>query len=447
MLLFPNLMTHDESSKALDNHPEKDSHLDLFYGSRLKKSGEKPTSTVEVSDDQGATGNDQGNGAGNSGNNQRLQKADPYHHVKLAQSGDWDGAIEHARRSRDSNALAMLPSVEGGVPAEHFDKLLNAMKSRKDSNGLFELAHNLPSDLTSNQLQALANAAPDDYTVRSKVLDHPSLDVTPEIQSKMAPHLFWNSYEKKVDPRHFAVIAHHMDEHGYLDSGTHRGNIEADEYPTHMVLDHGVGESAPGYENMPKWRKGTGEPVSDLSLQGRSEISMDQVFPHLDTHAKAHQNALMHLYHSGNPDNFDIKYFSGKPYIKLYRGVNGEYANKVHDAFNTGASSATFKSAPFSSWTHEPDMAARFANNRGVSIVNGKAVVSKTPIVISQWHPIENVLHTGFHRTDALFDNAHENEREVVVKHPGLKHKIRKTDVHVADPDLDAAHFENYKKR
>lgn len=418
------LQTRD--AEALWNQPNRP------FGNTLKKSEEKPKEELGGGNgtNTGTTGNSGADGAGDRGGNPG--RSGLYDHVGMAQAGNWEGAFNHVQKN-PKDVLAMLAGTDNPIPPEHMNKYIDIAKRNNDPNALFQLAHNLHPDASMEQLRKLANAAPDDYLIREKVRNHSNFKDIPEMDSKIAPHLFWHSYEKKVDPRHFAVVAHALDQHKYLDSDTHRGAIGVDEYPTHMTLNDS------GDNGSYKWSKGTGESKSKLSLNpGHSTVSMDQVIPHLESHAKDHQNALMHSYYNGNDRDLDVKYFSGKPYVKLYRGINGDYAHKVDQAFSHGASSSTFGSAPFSSWTHSPDMAARFAVSRG-------DIGGDKPMVIAQYHPVENILHTGFHRTDALLDNAHDGEDEIVVKHPDLKHKIRKTDIHVADPG--AYGFEDFRKK
>jgi hypothetical protein len=355
--------------------------------------------------------------------------------MQQADEGNWVAAIKAAnlikRKPQYQNVFDML--AEKGVPSEHISEFLRHITGHRyqdtNTNALFGLAHNLHPNLTHQNLKEVANSlVPGSYLERSKIITHPNWNPfnEPNYPNQFAPHAFWHSYTKKVTPEHFSLVASVIGRDDYIGKKFHRGGII--EPVDHLML-------AWNKDAHPEWIKQGGlEPYINWN---HAQIKTSDIKDNLENHAIEHRNALLKDYYRGNPHDIQLKSFNGKQYIKLYRGVAGDIANHIlskmgHDEANNTLKnkSISVDAAPMSSWSVSKHMAERFAHGRGVdSNIQGK------PIVIEQWHPLENIMHTDYHVTHPEFEHAHPDEQEVIVKHPDKKHKIKATDVHIGSTE------------
>lgn len=359
--------------------------------------------------------------------------------IGMAENGDWTGALKvaHAVKKNPAyyNIFDRLASVGQGVPPEHIPEFLRGVthpwdQSKHNHGALQELATHLHPNLQHQDLEMIAKAMGDDIGFDEKRRIESHINWSPHTQEnhlkQFGPYAFWHSYEKKVMPEHFHAVAKAFNIPGYADQETHRGEIQRP--LENSVLS--VIQQAPGALEVSWLDK---EKKTPYIGKRSSAIDVQEILPHLEGHAKAHQNKLLDSYYKGNPHGLEMKTFGGKQYIKLYRGVGGAFATKLldkmeldRDKMSMPNKTLSMSSAPISSWTVDPQMAARFATMRG------DHEGGKDSVVMEAWHPIENVVHTGFLKIHPMHDHAHDEESEVVIKHPDLKHKIKSTGIYLA---------------
>ncbi|EFX62181.1 hypothetical protein DAPPUDRAFT_120457 [Daphnia pulex] len=227
-------------------------------------------------------------------------------------------------------------------------------------------------------------------------------------------------------PRDLLDHPDHMNEPGY--QSTHKGEPAKNIKNLNLFWSNQSNEAQTWNDNQ------FSKPYINFN---HAQIHPDQIKAGLNSHAKFHQDKLLEDYYKGNPRDLEMKTFKGKQYIKLYRGVAGEYGQKIADKLGYDKSTHSIPnknidipSAPFSSWTQDKHMATRFAAGRG-------GTQGGLPVVIEKWHPIEDVAHTGFYSQHIEMNPAHPDESEIIIKHPGLKSKIKSTDLHIGLPSDD----------
>jgi hypothetical protein len=310
-----------------------------------------------------------------------------------AAAGDWNKALEHFRALPERfDIYSQLPSAYQ-LPDHVAHQILD--KRPNDPNFLYELAHNLPPTASAPLLQRIHKLGDNDHIVRTNVEAHPNWVRSPEDQNLEKAAKFWLGYELKVHPSHFAAVKSTMT--GKPETiKTHRGEI---------------GKS------------------SDLAA----------AIPHLNNYANKIQEQIL-----ADPD-IKKRMHKGEPHVKLYRGVGGNYGQKIHEAAEYShdtkeAKKKTFTvpAAPFSSWTTDPHIASRFAWGRGGGIIgpNDKGVV------MSAWVPVKNILHSSSHNAHSGQEHREQMtpESEIIVKHPTGKMKISTAGMQFqAKPD-DIAH-------
>lgn len=295
---------------------------------------------------------------------------------RAAERGDWRSAIEHARSVPVNwNSFDQLPQYN--IPPHAIEDVVRNVPPPNRGNFLFELSNNMHPGYSHDQLKKLW-ALSNDYVIEKAILNHPNWNPSDQERSDMAASEFWHNYETKVKPSHFAAI-----------KSLHSGKQEE-------IKSH---------------RDETG-----------SSSDWDHVIPHLNSHAKKVQDAIM------KDSGIEKKYFNGKPYIRLYRGVAGNYGKKIteaagmkHDLHSVEDRTLSLPVANMASWTLSKDSAQQFALTRGDIPGQEKG----HGVVMSAWHPVESVLHSGFHQVHPGQRHAHPSEEEIVVAHPTGKVKAK----------------------
>jgi hypothetical protein len=313
-----------------------------------------------------------------------------YQHIE---NGDWDSAINTALRLPTNwDALQRLPS-SGEMPEYAINMVLNRIERKPDlgTGFLFELASNLPENLSAETLNRLAYASRDSHYEQEKFMGHPNFKYTEQYEPLKQAADWWNGYEKAVDPKHFATVKSML-------TGAHES-----------IKDH---------------RGNTGE-------------SESHILPHLKAYAQEVQRHVM------NDDFLKKKNIGGEPHVLVHRGVGGNYAKHIknalaHDHISNEVDNKHLKIpvAPLSSWTSDWDMANRFAHERGDKIPGQEAGHG---IVISRWMPVKDILHSGTHSVVHGQKSAHPEEKELVFAHKDPKISVKPQHISFKDPSNMAA--------
>lgn len=313
-------------------------------------------------------------------------------------NGDWDKAIAHAKHVPSNwDIWQRLPSAaEDGMPNDAIHKVLDHLdlNGLNNSSFLYEMSQNLMGHHDTPTVKRLANAANSlggSYLEQAAFTKHPNYKLSEDEQGLQEAFKFWNAYERKVHPSHFAAVA-----------SLHSGQPE-------IYDDH----------------RGSGSGLSD---------DWDLAIPHLRDYAKKTQDAVL------NDHDIYKRNYNGEPYIKLYRGVGGHYAKAIRGAakFNPKTQEHDHKYlnipvTPFSSWTTDREMAEAFARGRGVDF-NMKG----DGLLMAKWVPVRNILHSGVHSVLPGQMGAHPNENEFVVAHPTGKIKVHTNEFQYETlPDTD----------
>lgn len=214
---------------------------------------------------------------------------------------------------------------------------------------------------------------------------------------------FWHEYELDVEPHHFAV-----------GKSLHTNQPET-------LTDH-------------RGRTGTSEPHMGL-------------LPKLRQYAKKVQETLRQKVEEGKIPH---KKVNGKIYVKVYRGVAGDYAKsildkvRVTDIDENGVVSPVYSdwdgthvlrdttikvpAAHISSWTLAPHVAQNFANRH----ISGQA---DDGFIMSAYLPLESVVHDGLHDQFPNQPHAHRKEQELVFHHAGDNqfHEVKTKNLQVRD--------------
>jgi hypothetical protein len=347
--------------------------------------------------------------------------------IQAAEAGDWPAAVKLARLTPGSwNTFDQLAAL--GVPPEHLDHVLDHVPAKSQDGFLFELANNLHPDLTQPQLQRIAKMGLEDYMVQENTQRHPNWAPGQDLMGEKAATEFWRSYERKVHPFHMAAVKS-------LFTGQpeqlidHRGG--AGDSHGHYIAEGFVYnlKDSPTVQSWPEPHKKYG---------GVDHFKPEGILKNLTPHAQKVQQKVM------EDETIPKRYFNGKPYIKLYRGVAGEYATKLREATNYDpeANTAHHKkinvpTAHLTSWTTDPDMARSFATTRGYQL--DKEGAKGTGVVISAWHPIDSILHSGFHTVTPGQQHAHPSESEIVVGHKDAKFQTKTSNLEFLRPDATFA--------
>lgn len=337
--------------------------------------------------------------------------------VDYAEKGNWDLALTYARKvPKNWDVHQQLAGMK--IPPSHIDRFLKELPKDNRPSALFEMSGALHPDLNHDQLQSIFDHTDgEDYVVGKNIQAHPNWMPSKQIGDRAASE-FWRSYERGVHPAHFAAVKSLMS--GLPETVTdHRGKTGSSH--GHSIQGGHVYEDKVSIGSTPR------------EYGGKWIMNVDEAIPHLDNHASKVQKAIL------KDESILKRYYNGKAYIKAYRGVGGEYARKLKDAvkYDPETHSSEDKNlkiptAPFSSWTLNRDMADQFARSRGQHVpAEGGGNHS---VIMEQWIPVDNVLHSGFHTVHAGQEHAYRNEEEIIVKHPDSKIKIHSKNIHTQHP-------------
>ncbi len=350
---------------------------------------------------------------------EEAQAHDRAMHIAL-DAGDWEEAIRRARViPKNWSPFDRFP--EHQIPPEAMNQVLDAVPKSDSGNFLFELAHKLHPDLKHEHLRRIGEMGLDDHTVQDAVLSHPNWSPSSEESGAHIAGKFWNSYERKVMPHHFAAVKS-------LYSGNpetikdHRGRVGSS-HQSYITDEKGaVLDDPEGFK-----RASTGE-SRDIPIQSALRF--------LPAHAKRVQAAILK-----DPwTRRNIRYMNGKPHIQLFRGVGGDYGKRLLDAakFDPRDYSVTEKRlripiTEMASWTTDPETARRFAIGRGDIGDQAK----DAGVVISAYHPVESILHSGFHKVHVGQEHKHPGESEIIVGHPKGHVTVHTRNIEVQKPLAD----------
>lgn len=343
--------------------------------------------------------------------------------IQAAERGDWDEAIRQGRRAPASHdPWQVMPSAaQGGIPPQAAHKIIDFLTSWGAGNHrnnlgpfLYEYSGNLPKDADPELLNRMADMSRKDYLTTENILAHPNWKPDAKTKGLMDVGEFWNGYERKVEPHHFATIKSFY----------------------------------------------TGQPVENLTdHRGAVGHSLDHthILPHLPEYAgRVQEEVLKHAREWQGQTPFDedhapprLRYFGNEPYVKVYRGVSGHYGKAIADKagldFDTGhvdRKTLTIPVAHFGSWSTSKDIAKRFATTRSDLVDQPKA-----PIIIEKWLPVKHILHSGFHTVVTNQDHAHPNEHELIFGHPEGSIKVPTSALHVVrlDQQRSAPGYDHYE--
>lgn len=270
-----------------------------------------------------------------------------------------------------------------------------------DITEMFEHFNSFRKRLSLDPLPHMSPAAPGEApTVWDQLQQHPHFrPVTEEQRGIWDVGRFWHEYEKTVTPEHFATIIHHL-----------RNPEQQDMFSPKWAQTH--------YNHK--------DPVVVQDHRGRNGSSEQyaHLLPHFDNYARAVQGTLLNsiqkdrtdydrqgncFYHEGK-QWVPSGYSAPEPCVLLYRGVAGEYAQKILEAHKTGRP-LTVQTTPAASWSSSSRVARNFAERK----IPGHPLDG---VVLARWTPISQIMHSGWHYIHLTQEHAHPDEREFVVKHP-----------------------------
>lgn len=301
-------------------------------------------------------------------------------------NGNWDQAIHHAQYVPTNYDIWQRMPSTAEMPDDAVHKVLDVLtdKARPHHKNLasfiFEYSHNIPHNASPEILNRIGDVHMKNggtWHETNNLLAHPNFKYDERGESLKRAADFWKEYEQKVGPHHFATVKSMF----------------------------------------------TGEPESLTDHRGKSAHSGDHMhlIPDLRNHSKAVQDLVL------NDESIGKKYIQGKPHIQLFRGVGGHYGKMLwdksnYDPKNQLVDNKTFMipTAHLTSWTTDPMMARRFAWGRG----NIENQPQDKGVIMSQWIPVDQVIHSGHHSTVIGQEHPHESENEIVVGHPQGKYKV-----------------------
>lgn len=307
-----------------------------------------------------------------------------------AKSGNWDEALKLAKmvnRSKHGmaynwNYLPQWHPPESAVKeiAEHLRKL--PLTTRQDF--WLEYTHHLPEDASSEILDLALDNVKGDQLAEDNILSHPNYKPDLVKAAKLDVAKFWHGYEIGVEPEHFATI-HHLVSGQPQSLTDHRGRQGSSEGYVHLI-------------------------------------------PHFDAYAKDVQREVL-----ADPD-IPKRMFNGEPHVQVFRGIAGNYAEKIRKAFNLDPETGfvddkalTVPMSPLSSWTTDVGIAHNFARRQIHGHPNGRG------LVIKRWMPVSKLLHSGFHDIVPGAEHAHPHEQELIFRHDEPRMKIKPSNIHHYD--------------
>lgn len=342
--------------------------------------------------------------------------------------GNWEEAINHAKKVPSHHDVwQKFPTAQAkGMPDHAVNLVLDELEhpySRNHKNlssFLHELSGNLHhKSLSSSTMRRLAQLTTDHngFYEQHKVLLHPNFDYDEKMSKLKLASEFWRSYERKVQPHHFAAVKSTLS--GQPEKiKDHRGNTgssHGEAYLSDGRMDSGPIHGVLYPLEMKKLRQRLNQ------FQPGHAIKLEEIIPHLGEYSKAVQDKI------SNDAEIPKKTINGKQYIKLYRGLNGDYGSIIRNKVNHDSAtnhvdnkSLVMPTAPFSSWTTDPKVAAHFTWMRD----NLPKEERYSGVVVSKWMPVEHIMHSGYHDVVPGQEHSHKHEKEIVVAHPEGKMKI-----------------------
>jgi len=319
--------------------------------------------------------------------------------------GKWSEAINHAKLiPHQINSFEQMPSQNMPASAMHevvdyFNSLpKNSPQHNNRHSFAFEATHNLPADADSELLHKLYHLSPESYINTKQIISHPNFKYEGRDKQLKEAQDYHHKYEMQVFPEYFATLKSYF----------------------------------------------TGKPERIKDHRGQEGISDPHIIPSLKEHAAEIQNHIL------KDDNIPKKFVgpNREPHIKAYRGVNGTYGKAIRDKveFNPNERSVRRKTLNIptshaTSWSLDPEMAGRFMWSRGK--IDGQP--DGQGVVLSQWVPVKNILHSSMHNSVAGFRSKQMDESEIVLGHPEGKMKVSTADMHF-QPDPDFSNYTSQKR-
>lgn len=328
-------------------------------------------------------------------------------------NGEWDKGIEVGKKlPHNWDFFQQLPS-KYALPDDAINKISDHIETKggNSSSGFYyEMANNLPEDISSDTLRKLADRNKDSYVESEAFTTHPNYRLSDE--GKHAKHAadMWSSYEREVHPSHFAAVKSMFS--GLPESVNFRGKKGESQFSR---IHHG--------------RLYNEESPIDESEADPHSFDISEAIPHLKDHAKKVQQEVL------NDKWIPKKIIKGEPHILLHRGVSGDYADKIRklasykDDGSVLHRNITAPTLSFSSWSTNPDVASRFAHRA----IEGQK--QKNGVVIRKWMPVSSILHSGEHSVIPGQDHPHTSESEIIIGHPDEKVSFKSKDLLVQKPE------------
>lgn len=360
--------------------------------------------------------------------------------IQAAERGDWKAMIANAKLTPPSwDVWQQLPSASKGkelpdggherpgLPDDVVHEILNyltAHPGRREEllpTFMYEYSHSAPEDAGPEVLNRIAEMAKDDGATTSNIHEHPNWKPDQRNQGLMDAGNFWASYERKVQPHHFAVVKS-LYTRKPEKVRWHRGDEEGDSAEHMHLLPH----------------------MEEHAKLVRQELLQDaREFPwENDSHSERHLDTSNGPWRD-IPPRVRIKHFNGEPHVQVFRGVNGDYAHSIATKAGMvdtpeGATVARkvlrIPVSHLGSWTIDKDMAKRFATTRS-ELPDQR----KRALVLEKWLPLRNLLHSGFHTVSTNQSHPHKDESELIFGHPEGHVKVPTKNLHVVRPKFTGA--------
>lgn len=326
--------------------------------------------------------------------------------VEDLEAGRWHEGLQKLKTITSFPAMYTLFQIgqKSGIPDDIARDALQhaATKSREPGQDTAELMGLLDNyagspKVTKGQrrwLMDFIHSTPLNNDFRRQIYDKASYGtlhhLTPEGQGHNQAAQFWHDYEKHVTPHHFATLK------------ANRTGYPEDFYTNHR----GERGNSRQYENAQ---------------------------PHLTSYASRAQQAVQHDLGMQS----SMKNFKGKPHIKVYRGVAGDYAHKIGQSAgldeqgNVDNKILNIPVSELSSWSTNPKVAQEFAGRK----LEGQ---SDKGLIMEKWMPLHDLLHSGRHDVVPGQIHAHEDEDELIFGHDKPHVRIPAKNLHakyVKTPD------------
>jgi len=342
--------------------------------------------------------------------------------VEAAERGEWDTAIHFAQNVPVSwDIYQQFPSIAEnsgeGMPDEAVHKVLDLLeknprlKEHSLPSFLFEYSSNIPKQAKPETLERVAHLGKEDAYVTENINSHPNWKPSEATKGLQNAGSFWNNFERKVAPHHFATIK----------------SLYTNKPET--VTDHRK-ETGSSHEHMHLLPH-----LKEYATKAQQEVMNDaREFPWSQNEEDIRQSQSP--FTRGAP-RLRIKYFKGEPHIKVYRGIGGDYAEDIArkaglDEFGTvDKKLLKIPTAHLTSWSADPDFATMFGGNRAKDL--HETGQPHRALMIEKWMPVKSILHSGFHKMVTNQDHAHSHEYELVMGHPEEHVKVPTSGIHVIE--------------